>query len=163
MATPDETVLIDRQDARQELLKVGLIIPRLDVEGDDGLGGSLGLASGLLLLVLGESLGLDSLSLGILLLVRAKEVNIIVVLLLFGGGGSSSRSGSRAERAGSGGLVTRESGELLGVRGNVLVPAGSIDVLLGIGGRASGLVDSDISLGDGGAKETVSLVKLNAT
>lgn len=86
--TPDETVLLDGANALLKSLHVGLVIPWLDLKGDDGLGSGLGLAS-LLLLVLGNTLGLDPLSLGILLVIRAEEVNLVIVISGASGSGSS--------------------------------------------------------------------------
>ena len=59
--------------------------PGLDVEGDDRLGGDLGLGL-LLLAVLGQALLADAGGLGILLLVVAAEEIDVLVLLLLGGG-----------------------------------------------------------------------------
>ena len=70
-----------------QLLHISLIIPWLDVHNDVGLGNDLallGLLLGLLLVVSGNTFGLDSLSLGVFLLVivGAKEINVVIFLLL---------------------------------------------------------------------------------
>lgn len=57
--TPNETVDLHGSETGLEGLHVSLIIPRLDLEGDDGLGSWSGTLCGLLLLVLCDSLGLD--------------------------------------------------------------------------------------------------------
>ena len=46
--TPDEAVLLDGADGRLERLHVGLVVPGLDVEGDDGLRGDSASASAIL-------------------------------------------------------------------------------------------------------------------
>lgn len=58
--------------------------PRLHIQGDNGLGRRLDLSS-LLLVVLGQTLGLQPLRLGILLLVIAAEQIHLVVIILGGG------------------------------------------------------------------------------
>lgn len=106
-----------------------LVVPGLDVHGDNRLadgGGSLGL---LLLVVGGDSLGLDSLSLLVLLLVvGSEEVDVVVVLLLSGRGGSTSEEGLR------GGGVSGEGGELRLPGLDVGVPSCGVGVLGGRGG-----------------------------
>lgn len=135
-STPGQTVLLDSSDLSLHGLHVGLVVPRLDLQGNDRLGdlelltGSelLSGLSGLGLVVGGDSLLLDSLGLGIgLLVVRAEEVNVLVVLLggLSGGGG-----GGRGKRGSLG-----EGVELGLERGDVSVPSGSVGELgLGRGG-----------------------------
>lgn len=175
--TPDEAVQLDGTDLLLEGSHVGLIIytmvrraslewkieqhtPRLDIEGDNGLGNSLGLGL-LLLLVLGQSLITDTGSLGILLLVvRTEQVDIVVLLGLLGGlGGVDGHLGDiRAVGSVGGSGITRESGEVALITGNVLVPSGSVRVLLGIRGARESLVGDDISLRGVEAETTVSKV-----
>lgn len=152
--TPDETVHLNGLDVGKELVEVGLIIPRLDVNGDDRLGSGLSTLSSLLSSVLSKSLLLQLLSLVIdLIVVRAKEIDIIVLLLssrgsgLGGSGRGSSRGSSLAKVRGLGGLVTREGDELRSVSLDVGVPAGGVGELGSIGGRADSLEDNNISLG----------------
>lgn len=89
-SSPNETILLDRSDLLLQSLHVGLVIPRLDLEGDNRLGDVEGLTGGKLLgdlgglsLVVGSnSLGLDSVGLGsVLLVVGTEKVDLIVVLL----------------------------------------------------------------------------------
>ena len=79
-ATPDETVHLDGYDTLLQLLEIGLIVPRLDVHGDDRLGSGLNLAL-LLLLVLCQSLLAlgDDLWVFLLILVGAEEVNLVLI------------------------------------------------------------------------------------
>lgn len=106
---------------------------------------SLGLV-GLLGGVLGETLLLDALSLGVNLVVRgAEEVDIVVVLLSGGGGGSGSRGRGTVRGVGLGGV----SGErlVLGrVRLDVLVPASGVGIGGGGRGRREGLEDGNVGL-----------------
>lgn len=139
--TPEETVLLDGADLLLHLDEVGLVVPRLDLEGDDRLGDLEGLAGGELLGllgllglgVLGHALGLDALRLGVVLVVVTEEVDVLVVLLLggrgglLGGGGGGGRGG---EEVGAG----RERGVLGGVRRDVAEPTGGVGVGLGVRG-----------------------------
>lgn len=133
--TPDKTVLLDGTDTGLESLHVGLIIPRLDVEGDNrllnaksafmhetrqmigvyaDLGGGSNLL-GLLLLVGGDTLGLNALGLSILLLiVGSEEVDLVVVIPSGGGssGGGLGGGGSGDEVLDLLGAVAGEAGEL---------------------------------------------------
>lgn len=105
---PDEALHLDVADALLEGGHVGLVIPGLDLEGDDRLGNVEGLAGGELLLLLGllggvvgsDTLLLDALSLGVVLVVRAEEVDVVVVLLSGGGGGSGGRDTGEGNLAG---------------------------------------------------------------
>ena len=119
--------------------------PRLDVESDKRLGDSLRLGS-LLLVVLSQALSLETLSLSILLLVTAEEVDVLITAFLLLLGLDSHVDGLGA--VGTDGLagIAGEGGELILERGDVLVPTGSVGVLLGVGGTAQGLVDGNISL-----------------
>lgn len=125
--------------------------PRLDVNGDNGLGSGLGLAL-LLLAVLGETLLTDTLSLGIfLLIIRAKQVDVVVVVV-----GSRGLGGVQGDLGGVGavdgvglGGITRESGKLILVGGDVLVPPSGVGVLGRVGGGGDGLEGHDVGLGSG--------------
>lgn len=87
--TPQETVHFDATDVSLKSGHIGLIIPRLDVEGAHGLGDGLGLL-GLLGGVLGKTLLLDLLGLLIdLFVVRAEKIDILIILLSGGSGGGS--------------------------------------------------------------------------
>lgn len=89
--TPQETGHLDGTDVSLKGDHIGLIIPRLDVEGAHGLGDGLGLV-GLLGGVLGKTLLLDLLGLLIdLLVVRAEKIDILIILLSGGSGGSGGR------------------------------------------------------------------------
>lgn len=126
--------------------------PGLDVHGDNGLGGRLRL--GLLLLpVLSQALLTDASGLGILLLVTAKEVDIIVILLLGGGGGlggvQSNLGDLRAVDSVRLARIAGQGRELILVRGDVLVPARRVGVLGGVGGGAQGLEGDGIGLRGG--------------
>ena len=106
VTTPNKTVNLKGLNVSKELIKVSLIIPRLNIEGNNGLSGRLRSLSSLLGGIFGKSLLLDLLSLLIdFLVVRAEEIDIIVVLLL--SGGRSSGSG-RAKIRGLSALVTRK-------------------------------------------------------
>lgn len=165
--TPDEAVLLNGKDVGLKLVHVGLIIwiivsnasratdawthtPGLDVEGDDGLGSRLDLA-GLLLVVLGQTLGLDALSLLILLGIGAEQVDIIIILLLLllGGLGGVDCELRRLGAVGSVvlGHITGEGGELRLEGQDVVVPAPRVGVLLGRGDSLQLLEDLDIGLG----------------
>jgi hypothetical protein len=126
-----------------------VLTPRLDVKSDDGLGDGLGLGL-LLLLVLGKSLLADAGSLLVLLLVAAEQVDIVVITtlsLLRGLSGVDGHLGGlRAVGAVGSSGITGEGGELALVAGDVLVPSGSVGVLLGVRGRGESLEDGDISL-----------------
>lgn len=170
-ATPDETILLNATDGSLKSDHVGLIIcngrvstnassvhhrskrehtPGLDIHGDDGLGSDLGLGS-LLLAVGSETLLTDTGSLSILLLIVGAEK--VDILLLLGGslGGLGGVDGDLGDLRAVGGVggrrVTGEGGELVLVGGDVLVPAGSVGVLLGGGSILQGLEDGNISLG----------------
>lgn len=129
--------------------------PRLDIHSDDRFGGGLGLAL-LLLAVLGETLLTDTFGLGILLLVvRAKQVDIIIIL-----GGSRGLGGVQGDlggiRAVDGvglGSIARESSELILVGGDVLVPPSGVGVLGRIGGGGEGLEGDNVGLGGRVARE----------
>lgn len=135
--------------------------PRLNIEGDNRLGGNLGLGS-LLLAVGSQTLLTDTGSLGILLLVvRAEQVDIIVVL---SGGGLGGVQGDLGDLRAVDGVglagIALEGGELILVCGNVLVPTGSSRVLGGVGSLLEGLEDGDVGLagreaifGGGGVSE----------
>lgn len=85
--TPQETIHLDATNMGLKGSHVGLIIPRLDVEGAHGLGSGLGLKS-LLGGVLSDALLLDLLGLLInLIIIGTKEVDFLIILL-DGGGGS---------------------------------------------------------------------------
>ena len=165
--TPDETVLLDGENVGLELVHVCLVVygrlvsqlekqnavkhtPGLDVHGDDRLGSRLYLA-GLLLVVLGKTLSLDLLGLGILLLVAAAEkVDLVVVLsLLLGslGGVDSEVAGLRAVGGEVLGGVTRQGLELTLEGEEVVVPAPCVGELLGGGDLLDLLEDLDIGLG----------------
>lgn len=147
-STPDEAVNLNGTDAGLEGGHVGLVVPRLNLEGDDRLGDGKGLAGGDLLVLLGllgggvggNTLLLDALGLGVLLLVLTEEVNVLVVLLL-GGGGGGGLGGNRdtGEGRGAGG----ELRGLTGVRSNVLVPAGGVGEGLELR-ELEGLKDGDV-------------------
>lgn len=138
--TPDKSVLLNSSDLLLHGLHVRLVVPGLDLERDDRLGDLEGLAGGKLLgrlcglglLVLGDTLGLDSLGLGVVLLVLTKEVNVVVVLLLGGRrglvglGGRRGRGSKLVGALGQGRVLRR-------VRGNVSEPSGSVGVRLGVG------------------------------
>ena len=139
------------------------LTPGLDVQGDDRLGSRLYLAS-LLLVVLGEALSLDALSLRILLVVRAEQVNLVIVLslgLLLGGSG-----GVKGELAGLGavgssllGRVTGEGLELALEGEQVVVPPPGVRELLGGRDLLDLLEDLDVGLRRGVAidRQTMTL------
>lgn len=124
--------------------------PGLDIHGDNGLGGGLGLAL-LLLAVLSQTLLTDTDSLSILLLVIATEqVDIIVILSSGGVGGLGGVQGNLSDLGAVSGVgqagIARQSGELILVRGNVLVPTSGVRSLGGVGSLLEGLEDSNIGL-----------------
>ena len=126
------------------------LTPGLDVQGDDGLGSSLYLAS-LLLVVLGEALSLDALSLLILLVVRAEQVNLVIVLslgLLLGGTGGVEGKLAGLGAVGSSllGRVTGEGLEFTLEGEDVVVPPPSVRELLGGRDLLDLLVDLYIGL-----------------
>jgi hypothetical protein len=127
--------------------------PRLDIEGHDRLGGGLGALGLLLLAVLGQALLADADSLGVLLLViAAEEVDVLVLLLLSRGGlgGVQGDLGDLGAVDGVGrGGIAGERREVVLERGDVLVPAGRVGVLGGVGGRAQGLEGDNIGLRGG--------------
>lgn len=95
--------------------------------------------SSLLRVVSGDTLGLDTFSIGVFLVVRAEQINLIIVLFIFGS------SSSRANEGIAGPARTGKSIELGCVGLDVLVPAGHADER-GIRLRSDGLEDSDIGL-----------------
>jgi len=137
--------------------------PRLDIHCDDRLGSRLGLAS-LLLCVLGQTLLPDLGGLGVLLLViRTEEVDLVIVvlsslLLLLGSLGRVE--GQLAGLWAVGGVllawVTRELRELGLKRGDVLVPAVGVRVLLNGRRALESLEGLDIGLRRGVAEAGVS-------
>ena len=147
--TPNETILGDGADGRLKSLHVGLIVPWLDIHGDNGLGSWLDLTL-LLLSVLLQALLADTGSLGILLLVvRSEKINILILLLSGWGLGwvQGNLSGLWAVSGVWLSGIALEGSELLRVRGDVLVPSGSVWVLGSIWGTGEGLVGGNISLG----------------
>ena len=123
--------------------------PGLDVQRDDRLGGDLGLEV-LLGAVGGQALLADADGLGVLLLVvAAEEVDVLVLLLLRRGslGGVQGNLGDLGAVDGVGlAGIAGQGREVVLVRGDVLVPAGRVGVLGGVGGGAQGLEDDGISL-----------------
>jgi len=119
--------------------------PRLDVESDKRLGNNLGLGS-LLSVVLSQALGLETLSLSILLLVAAEEVDVLITALLIFLGLDSHVDGLGAVGADGLAGIAGEGGELILKRGDVLVPTSSVGVLLSIRSAAEGFVDGNIGL-----------------
>lgn len=121
------------------------ITPGLDLHGDNGLRGGLGLVL-LLLLVLSQALLADPGRLLILLLViAAEEVDVLLRLGVLGGV-DGQLLGLRAVAAVRLGGIAGEVGEITLVRGDVLVPARRVGVLLGVRGGLDGLVNGNISL-----------------
>jgi hypothetical protein len=128
--------------------------PGLDLEGHQGLGGGLGALSGLLGLVLLETLVALSNNGGILLLrVGAEEVLLLLVLLGLVLGVDGELGGLGAVGSEGLGGVTGEGGELALVRGDVLVPAGNVGELGSVGTGAEGLEGHNIGLAGGVAVE----------
>jgi hypothetical protein len=126
------------------------LTPWLDVHCDNGLRGRLYLA-GLLLVVLRQTLRLQLLGLLILLVITAKQVDLIVILL---GRLLRGLCGVEGELGGLGtvgsvllGGVTRQSGKLRLEGENVVVPAPGVGVLLGRRDGLDLLEDLDIGLG----------------
>lgn len=78
--SPEETLLLDRAHSLLELSHVGLVVPRLHVERDNGFGDRLGLVR-LLGIVSSDTLGLEALSLFVDLVVLTEEVDFIIVLI----------------------------------------------------------------------------------
>ena len=108
------------------------------------LGNGLGLSS-LLCVVGSDTLSLDPLSLGILLIVGTEEVNVlIIVLLLLSGGSGSSRGSGGTEESITGGGGAREGVELGLVGLNVCVPAGDVGEDLRL---VKSLEDGNVGLG----------------
>jgi hypothetical protein len=137
--TPDKTLHLNGKNVSLHLLNVGLIIPRLDIKGDDRLSSGLRTLGSLLSSVLSKSLLLELLSLLIdILVVGAKEINVLIVLLSIG-------SSTKVRSLGI--LVTRESLKLRRESINLGVPLSGLGVLLGIGLGANSLEDNNISLG----------------
>jgi hypothetical protein len=147
--TPDKTLLLDGENVSLELVHVCLVIPGLNVKGDDGLGSRLYLA-GLLLVVLGKTLSLDTLSLLIDLIVRAEQVDIIVVLLSLLLGGLRRVDGELTGLGAVGGSllgwVTGEGLELALEGEDVVVPPPGVRELLGGRDLLDLLEDLDVGL-----------------
>lgn len=122
------------------------LTPGLDVHGDDRLGSGLGALGLLLLLVLSQALLADPGGLLVLLLVvAAEEVDVLLRV-----GVLSRVDGHLAGIGAVGGVRLRgiagEVAELALLRGDVLVPARGVGVLLGVRGGLDGLEDGNISL-----------------
>lgn len=116
--------------------------------------GSLGLV-GLLGLVLGDTLGLESLGLLVNLVVRTEQVEVVVLV-----SGSRGGGGGRSRRAVLGvglGGVTGEGGVLSLVGLDVLVPAGGVRVGGGVRGGRERLEDGNVGLRRGVAVVETSL------
>ena len=121
------------------------LTPGLDLHGDDRLRRDLGLGL-LLLLVLSQALLADPGRLLVLLLVvAAKEVDVLLRLGVFGGV-HSHLAGLRAVAAVRLRGIAGKVGEISLMRGDVLVPARGMGVLLGVRAGLDGLVDGNISL-----------------
>ena len=103
------------------------------------LGSYLGLV-GLLGVVRSNTLSLDALSLSIILVVGAEEVDFFIVLLLL------SCRGSTAEEGLAGGAGTGQGGELGLVGLDVSVPAGDGGGRLRVGSGGDRLEDDDVRL-----------------
>lgn len=110
--------------------------PGLDVEGDNRLGGRLGLGL-LLLAVLGQALLADAGRLGVFFLVAAEQIDVVIV----GGVGA-------VDGVGLGG-VARQGAELVLERRNVLVPAGGVGIIVSVGAGLEGFEAGDIGLRGG--------------
>jgi hypothetical protein len=146
-SAPDETFLLNGTNVGLQLLHVCLIIPWLDVQCYDRLSSWLWSLSGLLGIVLLESLSRELSLLSILFLViRSEEIDVLIVLSGWGSsrglGGDIRAVGSEWKRS-----ISWERRELLNIGGDVRVPTGSVWVLSGIWSGGDGLVDSNISLG----------------
>jgi len=124
--------------------------PWLYVEGDNGLGGRLALA-GLLLVVLGQAFSLELLCLLVdLVVVAAKQVDVIVILLLCllrrlggvdsEGGGLGAVGGEVLGRVAGQGVELALEGE------EVVVPAPCVWILLWCGDLLDLLEDLDVGL-----------------
>lgn len=151
VTTPDKTFNLNGLNVSQHLVNVSLIIPRLDINGDNGLGSSLGSLSSLLSSVLSKSLLLQLLSLLIdFLIVGSKEINILVLLLF---------SINRAKVRGLSVLVTGKSLKVSRESLNLGVPSGSLRVL-GSRGRTNSLENNNISLGRRRARELLDRINL---
>lgn len=144
---PDKAVHLNGADTLLELLHAGLVVPRLDVEGDDGLGGGLHLSL-LLLPVLGQALFPHARRLSVLLLVVAAEQVHVVVFggILPLGRVDGHLAGLGAIRGVGLGRVAGQRRELRLERGNVLVPAVGVRVLLDWGRLGDGLEAFDVGL-----------------
>lgn len=119
--------------------------PRLNLQRDKGLSNTLRLR--LLLLPVRRKVGLTLLNdLGVLIF-TAEEVHVIIFVsgLILGVSGDLGRLGAVSSESLR--RVTRESRELRLVRGNVLVPASNVGVLLGVRSAREGLEGHDIGLG----------------
>jgi hypothetical protein len=124
--------------------------PWLYVEGDNGLGGRLALA-GLLLVVLGQALGLKLLCLLVdLVVVAAEQVDLVVFLLSrllrCLGGVDSEGGGLRAIGSEVLGWVAGQGVELALEGEEVVVPAPCVRVLLWCGDLLDLLEDLDVGL-----------------
>lgn len=119
--------------------------PRLDVHGDDGLGGRLDDAL-LLLAVLSQALLSDPDGLRVLLLVVTTEEIDIVVILVRGSGVYGNLAGLGAVCGVVLGRIAGETGELGLVRGDVLVPARGMGVLRSVRRSLESLEDGYIGL-----------------
>lgn len=123
--------------------------PRLDIHSDNRLGGGLCLSL-LLLAVLSQTLLADTGSLGVLLLVivAAEQVDVVVVTLGLGRLGRVQSHLGDLGAVGCVGLggVAGQGSELVLVRGDVLVPAGGVGVLGGVGGGGEGLERGNVGL-----------------
>ena len=95
----------------------------------------------LLRVVGSDTLSLDALGLGVLLVIGSEEVDLIVILLSLGGSSGSTAEEGLASRAGA-----REGAKLSLVGLDVIVPAGNVGVCGRVGGRRDGLEDSDVRL-----------------
>lgn len=119
--------------------------PGLNLESHEGLGNGLGLGLLLLAVLSKASLTLlDDLRV-LLLIIGAEEVHVVVVVGSLGVGGQLS--GLRAVGSVGLGGIAGEGGVLSLERGDVLVPASSVGVLLGVRGTGEGLEGHDIGLG----------------
>lgn len=131
VSTPHKTVHLNLLDVSQHLLEVGLVVPWLDVKGNERLSSWLRLG-GLLGVVFGKSLLLQLLSLFVnLLIVRTEKVDVTVVILL---SGSWSR------------LSSWQGREVVHVQVDVGQPSDEAWVLL-----LNGLEGGNIGLGWGGS------------
>ena len=155
--TPHETLHLDRTHRLLELRHVSLVVPRLDLEGNKRLkimrynwgkydeiylGSGLRL-EGLLCVVSGDALSLDTLRLLVDLIIRTKEVDLVIILL--GGGSSCGRRSGFGE-----GLASRaragERAKLGLVRLDVRVPASRIGGGFGVRDTGERLEDVYVRL-----------------